>query len=358
VTYAGRIDRVREALPAAEIDALLVTNLTNVTYLTGFSGTNGQLLVWPQGAVFFSDPRYAARAADLVHAAEVAIYASRLTELLPERLGTAAVARLGIEAQTMTVAGRDDLAERLDGIEVVSTHKVVEGLRRAKDTTEQELVRRAVELSDDAFGWVLDRLAPGRSEREIALELEVHLRSQGAEDVAFEPIVASGPLAAHIHHTPSPRTLQAGDLVLLDFGALADGYRSDLTRTVVLGPATERQRVTYARVLEAQLAGIGALEAVAECRAVDRAARSVIASAGEADAFGHGLGHGVGLDIHEAPRLHYESDDDLVAGDVVTIEPGIYHGGWGGVRIEDCAVVTEGGAEVLTRAPKKELIEL
>jgi Xaa-Pro aminopeptidase len=358
VRYEARIDRLRGSLDGAKVDGLLVTNLTNVRYLTGFSGTNGQLLVWPGGAVFFSDPRYGARASELVRGAEVDIYPFRLREVLPDRLSAAGVRRLGIEAETMTVAARDDLAGSLGERELVATRGAVEVHRRAKDADEIAAIREAVFVADDAFGWVLSRLQPGRTEREVALDLEVRMRTHGAEDVSFEPIVGSGPLSAHIHHTPGDRVLERGDVVLLDFGARSDGYCSDLTRTVVLGTASARHRDVYARLLEAQMAGIDALEAGASGVAVDGAARAVIEDAGEGSAFGHGLGHGVGLDIHEGPRLHWGSEDALVAGDVVTVEPGIYHTGWGGMRIEDCVLITSEGAEVLTGAPKKELIEL
>ena len=356
--YSDRIGKVREALPEVEVDALLVTNLTNVRYLTGFSGTNGQVLVWQEGALFLSDPRYAARAADLVEEAEVTIYADALTDVLPDRLRAAGAGRVGIEAETITVAQRDRIAAKVETAELVATSGLVERLRRSKEPEEITALRRAVEIGDAAFEWILGRLSPGRTEREIALDLEVHMRSEGAEDVSFPPIVGSGPLSAHIHHTPGDRALRPGDLVLFDFGSLSGGYCSDLTRTVVLGKATEEQKQAYATVLRAQSEGIGALRAGAEGVRVDAVARDLIAAAGHAEAFGHGLGHGVGLDIHEAPRLHRTSKDSLVEGDVVTVEPGIYHVGWGGIRIEDCCLVTGDGAEVLGRAPKDQLLEV
>ncbi|MFN2488475.1 MAG: M24 family metallopeptidase [Actinomycetota bacterium] len=358
MNHEARIEGLRAKLDGLGVDALLVTNLTNVRYLTGFSGTNGQVLVSSSEAVFLSDPRYAARAADLVQGAEVVIYPSKLVDLLPGRVEAAGVARLGIEARTMTVAQRDDLAGPLEGVELVSTSNVVEGSRRAKDAEEIAAIREAVRLGDEAFMWILDRLAPGKSERDIALELEVRIRRQGAEDVSFEPIVGSGPLSAHIHHTPSERPFEDGDLVLLDFGSLSGGYCSDLTRTVVLGSASERQRVIYSTVLEAQARGIAAVAVDAPCAEVDGVARELIATAGHGDAFPHGLGHGVGLDIHEAPTCNRLSEERLVAADVVTVEPGVYHVGWGGIRIEDCVLVTPDGGEVLGSAPKQELIEV
>ena len=356
--YADRVERVRSELPGTGVDALLVTNLTNVRYLTGFSGTNGQVLVWPDGALFLSDPRYAARAADLVEGADVSIYADALTDVLPDRLQAAGTRRLGIEAETMTVAQRDRIASEVQEVDLVATSGLVERLRRSKDAEEIDAIRRAVAIGDAAFGWVLDRLSPGMTEREIALDLEMHMRAEGAEDVSFPPIVGSGPLSAHIHHTPGDRPLQQGDLVLFDFGSLTGGYCSDLTRTVVLGEPTDEQQQVYSTVLSAQQEGIGALRAGADGVRVDAAARELIAATGHGDAFGHGLGHGVCLDIHEAPRLHRTSKDSLVEGDVVTVEPGIYHVGWGGIRIEDCCLVTADGAEVLGSAPKDRLIEV
>jgi len=354
--HSGRLNKVRATLDLAGVDALLVTNLTNVRYLTGFSGTNGQVLVKTDRSVFFTDPRYEARAGDLVQGADVAVYANKLTDVLPEHLNGSS--RLGVEALTMTLAEHSEIDESLPGEELVSTKSVVEDIRRIKEPAEVELIKRAVEVSDAAFEWVLDRLTPGATERGIGLDLEVRMRQQGADEIGFDPIVGSGPLSAHIHHTPSDRVFEKGDLVLLDFGAAVGGYRSDLTRTVVLGPATDEQRGQYEIVGEAQTRAIAAVKEGASGRVVDAAARDYITEAGHGDDFGHGLGHGVGLDIHEAPRLSRISEHVLMAGDVVTVEPGVYVRGSGGVRIEDCVLVTADGADVLGRAPKDRLIEL
>ena len=358
--YEGRIDKVKAALSEQGVEALLVTNLTNVRYLTGFSGSNGQLLVTESGATFLTDPRYEARAGDLVQGAEVVIYQNRLSDQLVGRLADSSVKRLGIEAATMTLAGRDSLADRLpEDVELVATKEIVEALRRFKEPGEVELIRKAVALTDKAFNWILSRVEPGRTERDIALDLEFHMRRNGAEEAAFEPIVGSGPLSAHIHHTPSDRELEKGDLVLFDFGARVDGYCADLTRTVVLGAATDEQRTRYELVLKAQQAGIEAARPGAAGKEVDAAARDLIANAGHGARFGHGLGHGVGLEVHEAPRLATVSEDVLQPGDVVTIEPGVYDvGGPGGIRIEDCVVITDSGCEVLGAAPKQDLIEI
>ena len=353
---SARVERVCSTLAGAEVDALLVTNLTNVRYLTGFSGTNGQVLVHSDGAVFFTDPRYEARASQLVQGAEVVIYPARLTDLLGERLSAMGVDTLGVEG-SMTLAECDELHGSL-GRELVTTTGIVEKLRRTKDADEIALLREAIRIGDEAFAWTLDRLVPGVSERGVALDLEIRMRQDGADGVSFPPIVGSGPLSAHIHHTPSERKFEKGDLVLLDFGCTFEGYCSDLTRTVVLGPASDDQIELYRLVLEAHNAGLASVAPGTKGSEVDSAARAVIESAGHGDHFGHGLGHGVGLDIHEAPRLHRISEDTLAPGDVVTVEPGVYVPGTGGVRIEDCVVVTDSGAEVLGSAPKDRLIEL
>ncbi|MDQ3662871.1 MAG: Xaa-Pro peptidase family protein [Actinomycetota bacterium] len=359
--HEARIKRVRESLSANDAEALLVTDLANVRYLTGFSGSNGQVLITDVEALFMSDARYAARAADMVQGAEVLIYAHRMSDALRERLD--GVSRVGIEATNLSVASLGSLTERLDGVELVPTKSLVENLRRTKDQEEVALLREAIRIGDEGFSWVLSRLIEGATEREVALDLEVHLRSSGAEAVSFEPIVGSGPLSAHIHHTPSERALQRGDIVLMDFGCRFEGYCSDLTRTVVLGGASDEQRETYELVLRAQKEGIAAAKAGAGTEDVDVAARSLIKGAGHGDEFPHSLGHGVGLHIHEAPRLGKSPEEDLdaralKAHDVVTIEPGVYLNGKFGVRIEDCVLVTEQGCEVLGSAPKDDLLEV
>ena len=356
--YQARTCRLQESLGSYDVDAFLITNLTNVMYLTGFSGTNGQVLLTPDRVVFLTDPRYEARASALVQGAEVSIYPSRLTEGLQALVGGANSPRLGVEAKTMTLAERDDLQSRLGDVRLVPVSGLVESMRRTKDVAEVQLLRDAIALGDSAFSWVVDHLTPGSTEREIALSLEMKMREWGADQVSFPPIVGSGELSAHIHHTPTDRELQKGDLVLLDFGCRLRGYCSDLTRTVVLGPATDEQRSMYQLVLTAQHEGISQTAPGLGGAQVDRAARAVIEEAGHGKHFGHGLGHGIGLDIHEDPRLNRMSEDTLTPGDVVTIEPGVYVQGTGGIRIEDCVLVTADGREVLGSAPKDELLEL
>ncbi len=356
--HEGRIQRVVAKLDELEVDALLITNLTNVRYLTGFSGSNGQVVVSRSGSTFLSDPRYRARAASLVTGADITIYGSQLKDELPGLIASLGVSKLGVEAASVTVAERDDVVGMLEGVEVVATKDAVEEFRRVKEPAEVEKIKEAVRLADEAYELIRDRLVPGVTERKIALDLEVAMREAGADDVSFEPIVGSGELSAHIHHTASPREFEKGDLVLMDFGARVDGYCSDITRTVVIGPATDEQKQIYSVVLAAQAAGIAAATSGAVCREVDATARKVIDDAGYGETFAHGLGHGVGLDIHEAPRFAKISEDSLLEGDVVTVEPGIYVSKLGGIRIEDDVLVTKEGPVVLNNAPKDRLIEL
>ena len=358
MNHEARVKKLQDSLPEHEVDALFVVDLDNVRYLTGFSGSNGQVVITPKTAWFLTDGRYRARAQETVEAAEVIVYSDSALVPLKDRLATEGVSRVGIEASTVTVAERGRFAAKLEGSELIETTGVVEALRRVKDDDEIRLMRRAVEIADGAFEWVLDRLVTGATEREVALDLEVKMRRAGADEVSFPPIVGSGPLSAHIHHSPSDRSFERGDLVLLDFGCRVDGYCSDLTRTVCLGTASPEQKEMYATVLAAQLAGIEAVTPGAPTLAADAAARGIIDAAGHAEDFGHGLGHGLGLNVHESPRLHWASEDTFMAGDICTVEPGVYVIGSGGIRIEDDVLVTGSGAEALTGAPKKELIEL
>ncbi|MDQ4144052.1 MAG: Xaa-Pro peptidase family protein [Actinomycetota bacterium] len=346
-------------LDAEEVDALLVTDPVNVRYLTGFTGTNGQVLVTRSGATFLTDARYEAQAGVVVRDATIVVYPQRLGDALGPLLESLHVRRLGIEAEHVSIATAKRLAKSIDGIESIPTTGVIEGLRRGKESDEINLLREAVRLGDEVFMKALDHIAPGSStERDVALYIEIEFRRSGAESVSFPPIVASGPLSAHVHHTASERVIEKGDLVVLDLGCRLHGYCSDLTRTVAVGPASRAQLELHEVVLRAQKRAIAQIRPGASGKAVDRTAREIIGSARLSGDFKHGLGHGVGLDVHEAPRLHRLSDDVLAGGEVVTVEPGVYETGAEGLRIEDMVVVGDGTAEVLTSAPKEELIEL
>jgi Xaa-Pro aminopeptidase len=349
--------------PAA-LHALYLSNLANIRYLCGYTGSNGSMLITAEAAWFLTDGRYRTQAPEEVRGAAIEVYTlpdqlggalRRLSGELAPRSGGGAV--VGFEAEHVAVSALDRMGGYFPGCDLVPTSGVVERLRRAKDAAELARIRRAAELADDGIGWILERVRPGVTERDLAIDLEAHMRHQGAEAVSFPSIVAAAERSALPHARPTDRVVEAGRFLLFDLGCVFEGYCSDLTRTVVVGKADGRHREIYELVARAQQAGLDALAAGRTGAEVDGAARQVIADAGYGESFSHSLGHGVGLEIHEAPTLRSTSSDVLEAGHVVTVEPGVYLAGWGGVRIEDLTVVTETGAELLSRAPK-ELIEL
>lgn len=358
--HALRRSRLAARLAELDLDALLVTRLPNVRYLTGFTGSNGQLVLGRGAAVFLTDGRYEAQAAHEVPDLERRTYRDEAAAHLARAAADLGARRLGFEREGLTYGGWRRLAEAAAPAELVPTERLVEDLRRVKDPEELAWIARAQEAADAAFEEaVLGGLREGLTERELALALEVAMRRAGAEDRGFEPIVAFGEQAAEPHHDPTDRPLARGDVVKVDFGAACGGYRSDMTRTVALGDPPARLREIHALVAAAQAAGVAAVRPGVPVREVDRAARTVIAEAGLGEAFPHGLGHGVGLEIHEVPFLRADAPEEeaLLEGEVVTIEPGVYLSGEGGVRIEDMVEVAASGARVIGRSPR-ELLSL
>jgi Xaa-Pro aminopeptidase len=342
---------------------MLVTDLINVRYLSGFTGSNAALLVFADDRppVLATDGRYRTQAAQQAPDLEVAIERA-CGRYLAGRAASAGVRRLGFESHVVTVDGFDALAKEVGqagSTELIRGSQTVEALREIKDAGEVALLRLACEAADAALTDLVARggLRPGRTEREVGRELEALMLDHGADGVSFETIVASGANSAIPHHRPTDAVLAAGDFVKLDFGALVGGYHSDMTRTFVLGKAADWQHEIYQLVSAAQRAGRDALRAGASLADIDAEARRVIADAGHGEHFGHSLGHGVGLQIHEAPGISASAAGTLLAGSVVTVEPGVYLPDRGGVRIEDTLVVadeTTGHApELLTRFPKE-----
>ena len=333
-------------------------DLINVRYLSGFTGSNGALLVFAddRGPVLATDGRYRTQAAEQAPGLEIAIERA-LGRYLVGRAAEGGVRKLGFESNVVTVDGFDaltsELGERKAPTELVRAAGTVEALREVKDAGEVALLRLACEAADAALADLVARggLRPGRTEREVARELEALMLDHGADAISFETIVAAGPNSAIPHHRPTDAVLAAGDFVKIDFGALVAGYHSDMTRTFVLGKAADWQLEIYQLVADAQRAGREALRPGASLREVDAAARQLIVDAGYGEQFGHGLGHGVGLQIHEAPGIGATSAGTLLAGSVVTVEPGVYLPGRGGVRIEDTLVVPDEAAATRGRAP-------
>ncbi|HSC49978.1 MAG TPA: Xaa-Pro peptidase family protein [Gaiellaceae bacterium] len=337
----SRIDRLRATLE----EPLLVTHGPNVRYLTGFASSNAALLVEPERLRLFTDFRYvdAARAVEGVELVETKrSLAAALAELLE--------GRVGFEADAVSYATWETL--RGGGLDLVPRRGLVEALRAVKDEAELDTIRRAGEITSRAYERFASERFVGRSERELAWRLDELFHELGAHAPAFETIVASGPNAARPHARPTDREVQAGETVVIDAGAQVDGYCADCTRTFATGPLPDELQAAYAATLEGQLAGLGAVRAGVTGVDADAAARDVIEAAGYGEKFGHGLGHGVGLDVHEAPRLSRESSDTLAAGNVATVEPGIYLEGLGGIRIEDLVIVTDGAPEILTTSTK------
>jgi Xaa-Pro aminopeptidase len=348
VSIAARQARIDDLLGEQALDGLLVTDLVNVRYLCGFTGSNGVLVAMPGRRVLLTDSRYTVAARGQVHDTEVVIAGRDLMDRLAEVVPTG---RIGIEAEHVSVARRDRLADRLDGVELVPTSGLVEGLRVVKDPAEIELIREATRIADAALGRLVEEGFAGRTEAEVAWTLQGWMRDLGATGASFDIIVAAGAHGALPHAVPRGERIPADTLVVVDMGARYGGYASDCTRTLATGTLPPALGEAYAVCLEAQRAALAACRSGVHTGDLDRLARGIITDAGLGEHFGHGLGHGVGLDIHERPWLRQEGGEVLQTGMVVTIEPGIYLEGVGGVRIEDLAIVTDDGCEVLTSVP-------
>jgi len=348
----AHLDRARGYLAASRVDALLILKTENRRYVTGFTGSAGLALVTGMEALLAVDFRYEEQAAAEAPGATVIRGGRDPLRALAAVVEGRGLSRIGFEAEFVPYAQVARLREKLAPAELVALSEV-DRLRWVKDPAEVAAISRAVEIADAAYLRVLEMLRPGVSERGAAVELETFMRRAGADRVAFDSVLASGPRSALPHGLATDRVMGPGEFVTLDFGAMWGGYCSDCTRTVVLGSADEQQRRVYGVVLDAQRRALEMIKPGVACRDVDAGARSVIADAGYGAAFGHSLGHGVGLEVHEGPRLSPQEEAVLESGMVVTVEPGIYLPGWGGVRIEDTVVVTQDGCRILTRAPKE-----
>jgi Xaa-Pro aminopeptidase len=355
----ARVERLQELISDAGIDVLLVTDLVNVRYLTGYTGTNGLALIGPRTRAFITDFRYVEQAAEEVHPSFERRRAPQdLVEAIEDALPSdERRLRLGFEDAHISVRDHARLTELLsDRAELVPVNGLVERLRAVKEPEEIECIRAATALADAAFERLIRDGLIGRTEREVAIALEHDMRERGADRASFETIVAAGPHGALPHAQPREVEIRRGDMVVIDWGAELDGYCSDCTRTVAAGKPDGLSREVYELVLEAQRAGLEAVKAGVDGREVDGIARAVIDAAGHGEEFGHGLGHGVGLAVHEGPRLSRRSTDTLAAGNVVTVEPGVYVSGQFGVRIEDLVVATDSGCEVLTSVSKRLIV--
>jgi Xaa-Pro aminopeptidase len=355
--YADRRRRLLKQLKKESLAGLLVTNETNVSYLTGFTGDSSYLCLTPQEAVMISDARYAeqleSECPDL--RVEIRSITTKLPEATANVLSAANAKQVGLEASSVTWDFANTLKEhdKLKGVDFVATSGLVERLREIKDRYEIEAIRKAIHVAERAFAILRASLRPDLTEKQVADDLEYRIRTLGGTCGSFPAIVGVGPRAALPHGRPSDKRIGESEFVLVDWGARVDGYISDLTRVLVTSRIPPKLERLYGVVLNANLAGIEAVRPGAKMKEVDAAARNVITKAGYGKQFGHSLGHGIGRDVHESPRLASDQERELLPGMVVTIEPGIYLPGWGGIRIEDDVFVTKTGHEVLTRVPKR-----
>lgn len=352
-TTHNRLTRLRELLQPAALDALLVMRPENRVYLSGFTGSDGALLVTSDKAFVITDFRYTEQAQLETEGWLVIQHNGPLVEIIAALAAEEKIEQLGFEPDYVTYQQYTEYTERMRGVQLRASAGLVERLRLVKEPMEIDLIRAAANLADRAFTRILSLVKPGVRELDLAVELEYLMRREGAAGMAFETIVASGPRSSLPHGTATNRQLNAGDFVTFDFGAVYRGYCSDCTRTVVVGEPSRKQREIYAIVREAQAAGVRAIRPGVRANEVDRVARAIIEDHGYGQYFGHSLGHGVGKVVHEEPRLAAKDETVLASGMVLTVEPGIYLPGWGGVRIEDLVVVREQGAEVITQLTKE-----
>ncbi|MBP1989061.1 M24 family metallopeptidase [Paenibacillus eucommiae] len=351
-----RIERLRQVMQEAELPALLITNSFNRHYMSGFNGSAGYLLITQERAIFLADFRYTEQAAQQTSGFEIVEHQPKAATTIKELLVHSGIDRLGFEQTDVSYGAFLNYTKDLTGIELVPTNQLVEKLRMIKDAGELQIMQEAADLADETFSYVLTKLRPGVSEIEIALEIEMFIRRNGGTSTSFDTIVASGERSALPHGRASERILGTNEFVKMDFGAYYKGYCSDITRTIMLGKPTDKHKEIYHIVLEAQMHCLENLKPGMSGAEGDALARDVIAMKGYGEFFGHGTGHALGMEIHESPRLSKHDDTILTTGMVVTVEPGIYLPGFGGVRIEDDVVLTETGIKILTHSTKEFLI--
>ncbi|MCF8009747.1 MAG: aminopeptidase P family protein [Clostridiales bacterium] len=355
-----RIESLKKAFSRMEIDALLINEPKNCMYLSGFTGSFAILLITLQNAYLLTDFRYTEQAGQECPHLDIVEIAGGFYPVLGDLLARDGACKFGAESDYLTYQEFYHLKEKIGEYDckVVPVADIVKKLRAVKDTGEVNAVQNSMQILDRALEYISDKLYPGRTERDVSLDLEFFTRKNGAEENAFPFIVASGTRSSLPHGIASDKVLENGELVTIDFGVHCKDYASDMTRTVVLGKPGPKQEEIYNIVLEAQQTGLDAVKDGVRASDVDRAARAVIEKHGYGQYFGHSTGHGVGLDVHESPRLSQNSSEVLEENMIVTVEPGIYIPGWGGVRIEDTLVVQKDGCRILCSSPKDKLIKL
>ncbi|WP_379128774.1 M24 family metallopeptidase [Paenibacillus sp. sgz500958] len=348
----NRVSKLRGVLQEHGLDAMLITSGINRRYLSGFTGSSGYILVTADDCYLLTDFRYMTQATNQAAGLSIVEHGPKFIDTVRELLPKGGQGRIGFEQDDVTFSAYTAYAEALKPAELVGVSKAVENLRMFKDAEELVIMGRAADLADDTFRHILNVIKPGMTERDVDLEMEFYMRTHGATSSSFDTIVASGERSAMPHGVASSRVIQGNEFVTFDFGALLDGYCSDLTRTIALGSPDPKLKEIYDIVLEAQLHALAHIKPGMTGRECDALARDIITRYGYGDQFGHSTGHGLGMEVHEWPRLSKLSDDILQPGMVVTVEPGIYLPGIGGVRIEDDVVITESGISLLTHSSK------
>jgi Xaa-Pro aminopeptidase len=348
----GRINHIKRILREDKLGGILITNLENIRYLSGFTGSDAALVITKNKGYFLTDSRYTTQAGKEVLGFEVVQYKKKIEGLfnLMNQLG---LEQIGFEAQNLSFQAYKELAEKVSGGELIPINERMRNIRAVKDDEEIGLIKKAIDIASKSLTENVWRVTPGNQEREVALELEFSMRRNGADNIAFDTIVVSGDRSALPHGRPSQKKIHKGDLVIIDFGVRYGGYYSDETRTFISGKPNRRQKEVYRIVKDAHDKAVSSVRPGMKAVELDAVARGWIKDAGYGDYFGHGTGHGVGLAVHEDPVIGPESEDVVEEGMVFTIEPGIYIPGWGGVRIEDMVLVTENGCEVLTDMSKE-----
>ncbi len=353
----NKLDRLRDLMIQKEVPALLVSDATSVGWLTGFTGSFARVIVTQNDALFITDSRYTLQAQEQVPSLPLASFASPTDgdAFVGEQARHLGLSALAFESATTTYAAYEKMAKKMSEIALTPAPDLFGELRMVKTPDEVAAIKKACAVTDACFGHLCRLIQPGLTEYDLQLELEFYIRRAGAA-IAFEPIVVSGERSARPHGKASEKPFAVGDFVTMDFGAQVDGYNADLTRTIVVGEATERHREVYNQVLLAEMAALDFMKPGVKAADVDALARQVLDEKGFAQYFGHGLGHGLGRIVHDTGRMNATSEDVLAPGQVWTVEPGVYIPGFGGVRIEDDVVVTETGIEILTAAPKELLV--
>ncbi|MFC1970381.1 M24 family metallopeptidase [Chloroflexota bacterium] len=352
----NRLQKLRQNLIEMNIDAILVSQAENRYYLSGFDGSDGFLLITAQKAILATDFRYIEQANIQARDYEIFQITNKVPDWFPKLVDLINIKRLGFEAESVTITThrrlRDTLYQKQFSIKLVPVIGLVEHIRAVKEPEEIELIKKAVEMSDTAYEYIADTIQPGMTEKQVAWEMEKFLRENGSQALSFGIIVASGLNSALPHSRPSERVINAGEPIVIDMGAKYNGYTSDMSRTICLGTPDDTFKKIYHTILDAQLAAMSIIKEGMTGQKADSAARTIIEQAGYGEAFGHSLGHGIGLTPHELPRLGPGSNESLASGMVFTVEPGIYLPGWGGVRIEDTAMIEHGKIKVISKARK------